>query len=179
MTLNPLREILNKASYEAGMPISDKDFIKHYNKCLSDLSDLYDTAKATQEQTIVCEDINNKFPLLNNCTGINQVLSPEGFNIRNFKIIDGKYIQFYWRGTYTVREYILNTQIASLNEDFELNPVYERCIPIYIAAQMVKKVDKDNYKELMSEFTELAALANSSIRKVSNRYRQIKAPRFR
>jgi hypothetical protein len=170
--------MLTDARDSAGMPISDKDFIKHYNKCLRDLSSLYDTAKFVQEQTIICEDPDTYFPLLDNCIGIKQVLSPEGYGIKNYKIKDGRFIKLFWRGTYTVREYILHTPITSMVDNITINPAYERCIPLYIAAQIIKKTDKESHKDLLAEFTELAGFANSDLRKVTNKNKTIKALRF-
>lgn len=173
-----LRDILNEAQQNIGTPISDRDFIRHYNKCLHDLSMVYDSAKAITTQTIVCEDTTTFYPLTVDIIGVRKVETPEGYNISTFKVQDGA-IRFLWKGSYTVHEFILHTPIIGLNGTITINTSYLRAIVIYISAHMIKKSDKDNFKELMLEFNELAGLANSNIRKNTNKYKKVATRPFR
>lgn len=179
--MSTLRGLLIEAGELAGVPISDRDFIRHYNNCLNDLSNLYDTAKATATEIIVCDDAKIDYPLSNRIIGIKRVENSNKLKITDFEVVDDNSIRFFYRDTFTVYENVLHTPIASIgaNDTTVLNPAYERCIPVYIAAQAVKKKDKDTYKELMADFAEYAALANNSIRKNTNKYKTVAMGRFR
>jgi len=173
-----LREILQEAQQNIGTPISDRDFIRYYNKCLHDLSMVYDTAKAVTTQTIACEDTTIFYPLTADIIGVRKVETLEGYNISTFKVQDGA-IRFLWKNTYVVHEFMLHTPITGLDGTVAINTAYLRAIVIYISAQMVKKSDKDNFKEIMSEFNELAGLANSNLRKNTNKFKKMAVKPFR
>lgn len=180
-----LREILQEAQQNAGVPISDSDFKRFYNKCLHDLSSMYDTAKAVQKLTIVCEDTTAYYPLSKSCIGVKRVETPEGHNISTFKVQNNA-IRFIWNGNYVVNQYVLRDPITSLEDPVEvvgdtvtISPAYQRAIPVYIGAQVIKKANPDGYKDLMLEFNELAGLANSDLRKITNKYKTVAVRPFR
>lgn len=73
-----LRDLLNKAIEYAQTPISDRDFLHHYNDAIHDLAMLYDTAKVRRTQTIACDDNTRWYPLTEGCLKIERVLTSHG-----------------------------------------------------------------------------------------------------
>jgi hypothetical protein len=177
-----LRNILAQASELVNKPISDRDFTKYFNKCLNDLSMLYDTAKSSETQNISCSDVDTIYPLLDNCLKIQKVENTDGCFISNFRIVNensGSKIKFYWRGDYVVHQYIRHERITSMSGTTVLNDAYEQAVISFISAQVVKKTDKDAYNDLMSEFRENADLANKNLRGRTNSYKKIAVRPFR
>lgn len=173
-----LRDILSEVTQNCKKPISDNDFKRYYNRCVSALESLYDTAKKYQEYPISCQDINAYYPLPDNCVGVKKVKTSKGYNFSVYEVQNNS-IRFLWKDDYIVHIQVLNTPITNIEGNITIHPAYLSAIPVYIEAQIYKSEDDKKYNDLMSEFTELAALANNNIRKVNNPCKQIRTRPFR
>lgn len=177
-----LRDLLNKVIEYAQTPISDRDFLHHYNDAIHDLAMLYDTAKVRRTQTIACDDNTRWYPLTEGCLKIERVLTSYG-NYYSFYEVRGndskREIKFAVMDTYTVYELFNQPAVNSMNDDITIDPAYFKAVAEYIAAKAIRKMDPDRSGELMANSVADAELANRNIRRANNPHRRVYAPRFR
>jgi len=189
-----LRDVLNNAIDLAGVPISDANFIKDYNRCVKDLTMRYDTAKKQTPQTIVCSDVSAQYALTSGCIGIKRVLDAGGYNFKSFSVYGNAFIVFAYTGTYTVDGLFEQTPITAMSSTISINTAYLTAIAEYIAARALRGVSPeyttlagkkvqvsspDSYQDFMEHYRVDSANANANIRKTTNPNRRVYAPRFR
>jgi hypothetical protein len=160
-------------------PISDKSFIKNYNRAIQELALLYNSAKKELSEVIVCEDTATEYHLNSAgeyvLLGISRVLDENKIYFKNFRVRDNSKILFNCQGTYTVYELFEPDKATSMDDEIIINPVFNRAIAHYIASKELKNVDPETASEMNIEFYRLAALANKSIREINNPNRTVKA----
>lgn len=174
-----LRDILKEAINIAGVPISDKQFIRDYNRAVHDLAMLYDTAKIRDTEIIECTDVKEEYPLKEGCIKIERVLTSHGNYFSFFKVRGNSKIQFAIKDVYTVYELFDQPPVSTMDDEVTINPLYFKAIAEYIAAKAIKKSEPDRANELMAESTSDAALANKNIRQANNQNRRVYTPMFR
>jgi hypothetical protein len=174
-----LRDVLKDAIDFAGVPISDADFIRNYNRCMYELAMNYDTAKKRVTQTIICTDAADQYALTAGCLRIERVLDSNESPFKSYSIYGNAYIVFAYTGTYTVDGTFEQTPITLMSGTIAINTAYLRPIAEYIAAKALKKSDTDKSKELMEYFMRDSAMANKNIRKATNPNKKVYVPPFR
>jgi hypothetical protein len=174
-----LRDVLRKAMEEAGIPIPDKNFIKQYNRAIHDLAMMYDTAKKSSTQSIVCADIDTEYSLTAGVLKIERILDSEGCYYKYFKVRNHSKVLFSHLDTFTVYELFDQDPITTMDSTEAINTIYNTAIAKYIAAREIKKADPDTAQELMNEYYAEAARANMNIKGCYNPVRKAAAPRWR
>jgi len=174
-----LRDILDKAIEFAKAPISDKQFISAYNDAVHDLAMLYDTAKARESRSIVCNDNTALYPLSEGCLKIERVLTSYGNYFSFYEVRGNKEIKFAARDTYTIVELSVPAKVASMNDDVDIDGAYHKAIAEYAASKAIVKTDPNRSKELLANSAADAEIANKNIRRANNPNRRVYAPRFR
>lgn len=177
--MTDLRKLLNEASYLAGRPIPDNDFIRLYNMAAFNLATQYDTAKTENILTVDCNDTKTEHNLSKGCLKVVRVLDSNDKNYKEFKVRNHSRILFNHKGTYKVYELVVPERVTNMEDDFVINEVYNQAILYYIAAKVVRKENKETHDEFMAEFMNNAMLANKSIRNADNPYKRIKTPLWR
>jgi hypothetical protein len=177
--MSTLRETLTDAMIEAGIPISDKDFIKQYNNAVRDLALMYDTAKARDTQSITCEDNTTEYDLTTGCMKIERVLDENNIPYKRYTVRANSVILFIHTGTFTVYEMFMPTDLTAMTDDVNVDTQYLKPISKYIAAWALKKIDKDRSDELKGEYEVDAAKVNRAIRGTKTGFKTVGVPIFR
>jgi hypothetical protein len=173
-----LRDLLGECIEHAGMPISDSDFLKHYNSVLRELSAMYNTAKLYKDIKFIVTDPTEYFPLDVRLLRIERALNMHGENYPHF-VVRSRQIKFAEMGAYTLQGLYNPRRIDNMKDGIEINPAYIPCISKYIASRALMKSDKEYSQQLYQEYITLARIINDNLRKTINPYRRVKAPRWR
>lgn len=174
-----LRDILNECISLAEAPMSDKEFIKSFNRARGDLAMLYDTAKKRQPQVIICTDITVENELTVGTLKIERVLDSYGNYCKGFKIRGNSKIIFDNTGTFTIQAMFLPDPILTMDGVLDIESAYIGATTKFIVARILKKIDPAESQKYMQEFYSDAALTNGNIRKAINPNRTVRANRYR
>jgi hypothetical protein len=179
-----LRALLAETISNAGIPISDINFINWYNEAVTKLALLYNTAKSRDTQTITCNDENTEYDITPGCVGIIRCLDSAEDNYIYYAVRENTKILFATKGTFTLHLYKMPTKITGMTDTSTIPKVYNDAIMNYVVSVALKKHSADKQirsdaAEAYSLFTISADSANNAIRKSDNRYKQVATRRFR
>lgn len=174
-----LRDILNDAINLAGVPISDRQFIRDYNRIAHDLAMLYDTAKARGTKEIACDAPGTEYSLSEGCLRIERVETSCGNYFSFYEVRGNSKIVFRIKGTYKITELFDQEPVTTMEDDIEINPAYAKAMAEFIAAKAVKKSDPELSKDLIASSAADAEVANKNIRRMDNPNKRVYTPLFR
>jgi hypothetical protein len=183
--LGALRDLLIDVSAEAGIPVSDRNFIRWYNAAVSRLAMEYKTAQFTGKVFVECTSVNDEYPITaSGCIGINRVLDSSGANYTGFTVRDNLMMLFNHIGEYEVHMQTMPREISDIDGVLTVHDVFRNAIKYFIVSSVLSSHSKEkNVKEdavnAMSMFTLEAQSANNILRGISNKYRQVAVRRFR
>jgi hypothetical protein len=173
-----LRNLLNDCIEESGAAISDTVFLRHYNAAVSELSAMYNTAKVFKNAEYVVDDPSKLFNLDARLLKVERVLNSSGNNYPYFSV-KSRQINFAEKGVYTLQGLFNPARVDNMTDGIEINPSYIPCVTKYIVSKVLSKSDKEESQRLFQEYFNLARLINDNLRKTTNPYIKVKAPKWR